>query len=183
MTTIQTTHPSIPANDLHTLLPNDCCLIDVRAPIEHAEEHIQGSKLIPLAELGERSSEIGSDQPIVVMCRSGKRGTDALDKLKAMGFTNVQNLEGGIIAWKSAGLPTNRSEKKVFPLMQQVQIAIGIGVLTGAILAKTLDVNWIFLSAFFGAGLVFAGTTGWCGLAMLMSKMPWNRVTNSSCSS
>ena len=59
--------------------------------------------------------------------------------------------------------------------MQQVQITIGLGVLTGVILSRTVHPDWVFLSAFFGAGLVFAGSTGWCGLAILMSKMPWNR--------
>ena len=53
--------------------------------------------------------------------------------------------------------------------------------LTGAILALTVHPNWVFLCAFFGAGLTMAGSTGWCGLAILMSKMPWNRVAGQSC--
>jgi hypothetical protein len=65
--------------------------------------------------------------------------------------------------------------------MQQVQLTIGLGVLTGAILALTVNPNWVFLCAFFGAGLTFAGSTGWCGLAILLSKMPWNRVAGASC--
>lgn len=175
------TNQTIAASELHSLHPKTYCMIDVREPIEYAEEHIQGAKLIPLSELEKRSSELNSDDNIVVMCRSGKRGNDALHKLKGLGFTTVQNLEGGILAWKSAGLPINRSEKKVFPLMQQVQITIGMGVLIGAVLSKTVDSNWIFLSGFFGAGLLFAGITGWCGLALLMSKMPWNHVTITTC--
>ena len=167
--------------DLKTLLSTGCCLIDVREPVEHAEEHIVGSQLIPLGQIERRASEIGSGKPLVITCRSGKRGADALKKLHAMGFTDARNLEGGILAWKAAGLPVSKSEKKVFPLMQQVQIIIGLGVLTGVILSRTVDPNWVFLSAFFGAGLVFAGSTGWCGLAILMSKMPWNRVNCQSC--
>ena len=66
--------------------------------------------------------------------------------------------------------------------MQQVQLTIGLGVLTGAILALTVNPNWVFLCAFFGAGLTMAGSTGWCGLAILMSKMPWNRVAGQTCS-
>jgi hypothetical protein len=65
--------------------------------------------------------------------------------------------------------------------MQQVQLTIGLGELTGAILALTVHPNWVFLCAFFGAGLTMAGSTGWCGLAILMSKMPWNRVAGQSC--
>jgi rhodanese-related sulfurtransferase len=178
---MQTTPSSIHPAELKSLLAGDCCLVDVREPIEHAEENIAGAKLIPLGEIERRTAEIDRNCPVVVMCRSGKRGTDALRKLQENGFSNVRNLEGGILAWKAAGLPTAKSEKNVMPLMQQVQLTIGIGVLTGAILALTVNPYWVLLCAFFGAGLTFAGSTGWCGLALLMSKMPWNRVAGQSC--
>ena len=169
--------PSIQPAELKSLLAIGCCLVDVREPVEHAEEHISGATLIPLSKLGQRSHEIDSSKPLVLMCRGGKRGGEALNKLQALGISGGRNLEGGILAWKAAGLPVVTGEKRVFPLMQQVQLTIGIGVLTGVILSKTVNPNWVYLSAFFGAGLTFAGSTGWCGLAILMSKMPWNRVT------
>jgi rhodanese-related sulfurtransferase len=172
---------SINPVELKSLTSTGCCLVDVREPIEHAEEHIEGAKLIPLGELGSRTAEIDRSQPLVVTCRSGKRGAEALKKLHAMGFTEARNLEGGVLGWKAAGLPVIKSAKKVFPLMQQVQLTIGLGVLTGAILALTVHPNWVLLCAFFGAGLTFAGSTGWCGLAILMSKMPWNEVSCQSC--
>lgn len=178
---MQATSSTIIPNELKSLLSSDCCLVDVREPIEHAEEHISGAKLIPLDQLQNRSSEIDRNVPVVVMCRSGKRGNEALQKLQALGFTGVRNLEGGILAWTAAGLPVVTGPSKVFPLMQQVQLTIGLGVLTGAILALTVNPAWVFLCAFFGAGLTFAGSTGWCGLAILMSKMPWNRVAGPSC--
>ena len=122
----------------------------------------------------------------VVHCRSGKRGEQALATLQSLGFTQLQNLEGGILAWKAAGLPVQNARRRGLPLMQQVQLTIGLGVLTGVVLSRVLHPDWIYLSAFFGAGLVFAGSTGWCGLAILMSKMPWNRVAhgcaNGTCS-
>ena len=74
------------------------------------------------------------------------------------------------------------SGRKTLPLMQQVQLTIGLGVLTGAILALTVNPHWVFLCAFFGAGLTMAGSTGWCGLAILMSQLPWNRVAGQTCS-
>jgi rhodanese-related sulfurtransferase len=178
---MKTMTQSISPAELESLISRGCCLVDVREPVEHAEEHISHARLIPLGELERRTGEISGDQPVVVMCRSGKRGAQALAKLEARGFTDVRNLEGGILAWKAAGKPTGKAAKTVFPLMQQVQIIIGLGVLAGVILALTVHPNWIFLSAFFGAGLVFAGTTGWCGLAMLMSKMPWNRAGGTIC--
>jgi len=53
---------------------------------------------------------------------------------------------------------------------------IGFGVLAGVVLSKAVHPQFIYLSAFFGAGLLFAGLSGWCGLAILMSKMPWNKA-------
>ncbi len=178
---MQTTSQSILPTDLKSLLSTGCCLVDVREPVEYAEEHITGAKLIPLGQLEKRVAEIDRNSPLVLMCRSGKRGGEALKKLQALGFTSGRNLEGGILAWKAAGLPVGTSGKKVLPLMQQVQLTIGLGVLTGAILSLTVNPNWVFLCAFFGAGLTMAGSTGWCGLAILMSKMPWNRVAGQSC--
>ncbi|MDA7865235.1 rhodanese-like domain-containing protein [Akkermansiaceae bacterium] len=175
---------SILPADLRSLFPTGCSLVDVREPVEHAEDHIDGAKLIPLSQLEKRIGEIDRNAPVVVMCRSGKRGMEALKKLESLGVEEVLNLKGGILAWKAAGLPVGKGENKVFPLMQQVQIAIGIGVLVGVALSKTVDSKFIYLSAFFGAGLLFAGTTGWCGMAILMSKMPWNRIDDcSSCTS
>ena len=76
----------------------------------------------------------------------------------------------------AAGLPLERSERRGLPLMRQVQLIIGLCVLTGSILALAVHPNFALIPAFFGAGLTMAGSTGWCGLAILLSKMPWNRV-------
>lgn len=174
--------PSILPDELRAQLATGCCLVDVREPVEHAAEHIDGAKLIPLGQIERRMAEIPPDHPVVVMCHSGKRGSEALRKLQALGFSDARNLDGGIVAWKAANFPTTRSAKKIFPLMQQVQLTIGIGVLTGVILSQTVDPRWAYMSGFFGAGLIFAGSTGWCGLAIVMSKMPWNRTPgNTSC--
>ncbi|MFM2171319.1 MAG: hypothetical protein RI957_1548 [Verrucomicrobiota bacterium] len=174
---------TIGARELQQLMHQGCCLVDVREPVEHAEEHVAGAKLIPLGQLKQRMGEIDTTGPVVVMCRSGKRGGDALRQLKTMGISDVRNLEGGILAWKEAGLAIEKQRKSALPLMQQVQLTIGLGVLTGAILSLTIDPRWVYLCAFFGAGLTMAGSTGWCGLAILMAKMPWNRVNGQSCSS
>jgi hypothetical protein len=89
----------------------------------------------------------------------------------------VRSLEGGIVAWKSAGLRVERSNRGGLPLMRQVQLVIGLGTLTGALFALLANPLFAIIPAFFGAGLTMAGLTGWCGLAILLSKMPWNRVT------
>ncbi len=159
-----------------------CQLIDVREPIEFAESHVTGAKLIPLGQIESRSSELDQSKPLFVMCQAGKRGAAAADKLIALGFSDVRNLEGGILAWKSAGLPCSIGAKVVMPLMRQVQITIGFFVLLGSLLALYVDPRWIYLCLFFGAGLIFAGLSGFCGLALVLAKMPWNRVDGSACS-
>jgi rhodanese-related sulfurtransferase len=171
--------------ELHNLLTaGECCLVDVREPVEHYEEHLPQATLIPIGELERRCCEINTSKPIVVMCRGGMRGAKAQAALLAKGFTSVSNLEGGLEAWKSAGQPVSRPERKVFPLMRQVQIAVGGCVLLGSVLAMTVDPRWVWLCAFFGAGFLFAGITGFCGLALILAKAPWNNAachTGGSC--
>lgn len=153
-------------------------LIDVRTPVEHDEMHIAGSHLMPLDRLDPAAvkSAAGHSESCVLICRSGKRAEQAFEKLSAAGCENLVILEGGVTEWESAGLPLERSASKRLPLMRQVQLIIGVLALTGSVLALTVDKNFAFLPAFLGAGLTFAGSTGWCGLAILLSKMPWNKV-------
>ena len=159
-----------------------CQLIDVREPVEHAESHVRGAELIPLGQIEARCGELDKSKPVVVMCQAGKRGAAAADKLRALGYSDVRNLEGGILAWKAAGLPCASGAKTVMPLMRQVQITVGFFVFLGSLLAVYADPRWVWLCAFFGAGLLFAGLSGFCGLAMVLAKMPWNRVGGAACS-
>ena len=153
-------------------------LIDVRTPVEHDEMHIAGSHLMPLDRLDPAAvkSAAGHAESCVLICRSGKRAEQAFEKLSAAGCGNLAILDGGVTGWESAGLPLERSTSKRLPLMRQVQLIIGVLALTGSILALTVDKNFALLPAFLGAGLTLAGSTGWCGLAILLSKMPWNKV-------
>jgi rhodanese-related sulfurtransferase len=166
-----------PAELQAVLSCGQCQLIDVREAVEHAEERVLGAKLIPLGELERRVAEIDKSQPIYVMCRGGVRGAQAAEKLAALGCPQVKNLEGGILAWKASGLSVERSARRGLPLMQQVQLTIGLCVATGSVLALTQDKRFAFIPLFFGSGLILAGSTGWCGLALLMAKMPWNKVS------
>lgn len=151
-----------------------CQVVDVREPVEHAEERLDGALCIPLGDIEKRCGELDRSRPIIIHCRGGVRGGKALEKLSRLGFTGVRNLEGGLEAWKQAGYPVVTTRRKVLPLMRQVQVTIGVCVLAGSILAWTVDPRFVAIPAFFGAGLTFAGLSGWCGLAILLSKMPWN---------
>ena len=158
-------------------------LIDVRTPIEHEEMHIERSHLMPLDQLDPAAvkSASSSAEQCVLICRGGKRAEQAYQKLQAAGCSNLAILDGGVLAWEAKGLPLQRTERKVLPLMRQVQLTIGLLALTGSILAMTVHKNFALLPAFLGCGLTLAGSTGWCGLAILLSKMPWNKI-NGCCS-
>jgi rhodanese-related sulfurtransferase len=170
------------ANQLHQALENGkrVTLIDVRTPVEHDEMHIPGSKLMPLDRLDPAAvkSASGNAEQCVLICRSGKRAEQAFQKLQAAGCDKLAILDGGILAWEASGFALNRSSGNRLPLMRQVQLIIGVLVLTGSILALTVDKNFAVIPAFLGAGLTLAGSTGWCGLAILLSKMPWNRTSD-----
>lgn len=157
-------------------------LIDVRTPVEYREIHAANARNVPLDRLN--PSEIAaerSDQsaPLYVICKSGSRGSQACEKLSASGYINVVNVEGGTQAWDQAGLPVVRGQKAM-SLERQVRIAAGLLVLTGVALSF-VNPYFIGLSAFVGAGLVFAGVTDTCGMGMMLAKMPWNQVRDSSC--
>ena len=84
-------------------------VIDVREPYEYAQGHIQGSKLIPLRNLGARLNELGpKEQEIILVCRSGSRSGMAARQLSASGYKKVFNLSGGIVGWLRAGLAIHR---------------------------------------------------------------------------
>ncbi len=163
-------------------------LIDVRTPVEHEEMHIAGSVLMPLDRLDPAAVKAASagTENCVLICQGGKRAEQAFHKLQAAGCENLSVLEGGVAAWESAGLPLEHASRNHLPLMRQVQLVVGVLALAGSILALTVNKNFAIIPALLGAGLTMAGSTGWCGLAILLSKMPWNRMecgrTVNSCS-
>lgn len=160
----------------------DVELIDVRTPVEFREVHVAFARNVPLERLDPApltAGRAGAAQPLYVICRSGARGRQACDKLRAAGLTNVVNVEGGTQAWDQAGLPVVRGKKAV-SLERQVRIAAGALVLVGSALGYFVSPYWIGLAAFIGAGLVFAGVTDTCGMAMLLARMPWNQAPQAS---
>jgi rhodanese-related sulfurtransferase len=154
-------------------------LIDVRTPVEFREVHVEFARNVPLERLDSAAllaSRNGSkDEPLYLICRSGSRGRQACEKFLAAGFTNVVNVEGGTLACVDSGLPVVRG-KKAISLERQVRMAAGLLVLLGALLGWLVHPAFIGLSAFIGAGLVFAGVTDTCGMGMLLARMPWNQV-------
>jgi rhodanese-related sulfurtransferase len=155
-------------------------LIDVRTPVEYCEIHLDIAQNVPLHQLDPQAvmqARSGTkDDPLYVVCHTGKRGEKACEKFRQAGYTNVVNVEGGTLACGYAGLPLVRGEKTV-SLERQVRIAAGTLVLLGAVLGLLVHPAFIGLSAFIGAGLIFAGITNTCGMGMLLASMPWNRCS------
>ena len=150
-------------------------VIDVRTPVEFAEVHVPQARSVPLDELKPGLLQLQKDQPVYLLCRSGQRATKAAEKLAKEGFAQPVVVEGGTLAWIEANLPVTRSAVKVISLERQVRIAAGAIVFTGVILARLVNFNFIWLSGFVGAGLVFAGITDFCGMGLLLARMPWNK--------
>jgi rhodanese-related sulfurtransferase len=152
-------------------------LIDVREPSEFAGERIPGAKLMPLSKFDPSSlPKVRDGCKIVLHCRTGSRSAKAAQRLLEAGHEAAYQLQGGIDAWKQAGLPTERDAKAPISILRQVQITAGSLVLIGLILGFAVSPWFFLLSGFVGAGLVFAGVTDTCGMAMLLANMPWNRV-------
>lgn len=150
-------------------------LLDVRTPAEFEEAHIRESVLHPLTALDPAlvAGWAESKTACVVVCRSGNRAKQAAAKLQAAGIKNVQVLEGGVLAWEAANLPLERGRKTI-SLERQVRIVAGALVATGAALGYFVHPAWIALPAFVGCGLVFAGITDFCGMGLVLARMPWN---------
>ncbi len=152
-------------------------LIDVREDFEHAAERIGGALHCPLSrlEIDDLRRKSG-DKRIVFHCRTGKRSSDAARRFQSDGEPAF-HLAGGIEAWKSAGLRTERpSAGPRIDVMRQTQMLIGLFVLSGVLLGSFVSPWFLLLSGFMGAGLIFAGLSGTCGMAFMLAKLPWNRV-------
>jgi rhodanese-related sulfurtransferase len=151
-------------------------LLDVRTPGEFASLHVRGSYNVPLDTLGEHGREIGENvtDPVVLVCQSGRRARQAEEALKSTGLRSVHVLDGGLAAWLAAGLPVVRGRGRI-SLERQVRIVAGAIAATGGLLAIFVNPMLGVVSVVVGGGLVFAGLTDTCAMAMLLAKLPYNR--------
>lgn len=176
MTTPQTITPQ----QAHEWLSSgEAILIDVREPEEFKAEHIACAASLPLARVCDlwEHMHIPAGRKLIFQCLRGKRGEQACAIVpKVSSAYAVYNLEGGIDGWKKAGLPVVVSSGTKLSLFRQVQIIVGLLVLISVLLGFSGHIWGFAVAGFFGAALAFAGITGWCGLAMILSRMPWNKA-------
>ena len=171
---------TIPPSELSELIEVQpgLTLLDVRTSAEFAEVHLPQARNVPLDVLAPkalvRSGIVPANEPVYLICGTGARAVKAATKFAQSGLENTVVLEGGTLAWEQAGFPVERGPARTMSLERQVRIGAGVLVLTGIMLARLVHPWLIGLSAFIGAGLVFAGITDFCGMGLLLAKLPWN---------
>ena len=152
-------------------------LVDIREPDEFARSHVKGAQSQPLSTWEKAHLTIDPDADVIFTCRSGMRTAGACDRLAARVNGDAFVLDGGLDAWAKAGLPVETNADAPLEIMRQVQIVAGSLVLMGVLLGFLVAPAWFALAAFVGAGLIFAGVSGFCGMARLLMLAPWNRAT------
>ncbi|WP_030543362.1 rhodanese-like domain-containing protein [Streptomyces albus] len=153
-------------------------VIDVRSPGEYAGGHIPGALNIPLDQLQRALPDLRAAAErgeLAVVCASGARSQQACEQLTAAGVP-AATLVGGTNAWAEHGHPLNQPEggRPTWAMDRQVRLVAGSLVLTGLILGLFFPMA-LWLSAFVAGGLVFSALTNTCGMAVMLSKLPYNR--------
>ncbi|HVL73413.1 MAG TPA: rhodanese family protein [Beijerinckiaceae bacterium] len=168
--------PAIGPEHAGRLVEEGAILIDVREADEHARERIPGARLMPLSRLD--AADLGpAGAPVVFHCRSGARTHTHGPRLAAKaGPCAAYVLEGGLEAWKKAGLPVVVDRKQPLEIQRQVQLGAGALAFFGTLLGLLVSPWFLAVPLFVGAGLITAGATGFCGLARILVRMPWNRT-------
>jgi rhodanese-related sulfurtransferase len=169
---------NLEARTAHDLLARNpaCRLIDVREYPEWQAERLARATLMSLSTLNPAQLEADHNTPVLVLCRTGNRARQAAERLRASGFREVSVIEGGLEAWKKAGLPFERGASRVWSLERQVRFTAGALVLTGVLGWLLVSPWFLLLSAGIGSGLMFSAATDTCAMGMLLARMPWNRA-------
>lgn len=149
-------------------------IIDVREPAEFASAHIPGARSLPLGQLRSVALAPQPGRKLLMVCASGRRSSMACEHVAQAGH-EVFSLAGGLSAWEQAGGAVERGARKVIPLERQVMAIAGSLVLAGVLLSLFVHPWFLGLAAFVGAGLTVAGLTGFCGMALLLARAPWNQ--------
>ncbi|MBR0943585.1 MULTISPECIES: rhodanese family protein [Bradyrhizobium] len=169
--------PAIKPAEARRLLDSGALLIDIREVDEHAREKIPGARHLPLSKLDEIDLAVHQGKPVIFHCKSGARTqTNAPRLARKLGDAcEAFIVEGGLDAWRKAGLPVVTDRRQPLELQRQVQIGAGSLAVTGTLLGLFVSPWFFAVPAFVGAGLIIAGVTGFCGMARILMRAPWNR--------
>ena len=169
--------PTIKPAEARRLVDSGALLIDIREADEHAREKIPGARHLPLSKLDEAELAVHQGNPVIFHCKSGARTTANAPRLagKLGGTCGAFIVEGGLDAWRKAGLPVVTDRHQPIELQRQVQIGAGSLAIVGTLLGLFVSPWFFAVPAFVGAGLITAGLTGFCGMARILMRAPWNR--------
>jgi rhodanese-related sulfurtransferase len=170
-----TLHKLTPTQVRDRLDAGTLVLVDIREADEFARMRIPGALSQPLSAWEQAHLTIDPAADVVFTCRTGMRTGAACDRLAARVNGDAYVLDGGLDAWRKAGLPVAEDRKGPIELNRQVQITAGLLILAGVLLGTFVAAPWYGLAAFVGAGLTFAGISGTCAMARLLMLAPWNR--------
>ncbi|MDD5656257.1 MAG: rhodanese-like domain-containing protein [Elusimicrobia bacterium] len=157
-------------------------ILDVREEDEFMAQHAPGSVWVPLSRFGRLAPGVLQTlvgRRVLLMCRGGNRARLALAQIEQLGFggqLSARVYEGGILEWARSGKPVTENRGCRLPILRQVQLIVGLGVLAAVLLSFGVDRRLAWVAAFFGLGLTLAGLTGFCPLAELVGRLPWNRA-------
>lgn len=168
------------AKELHEVMKDgqSIQIVDVREMPEYAADRISASANVPLSQLKSHADRVSRERPIFLVCESDSRANQAGRKFEAMGFNDLTVLKGGLNSWRKESYPLETGQAAVWAMDRQVRFTAGLVILWGIIFSYLIHPLFVLISIFIGAGLVFSAVTDWCGMAILLGKMPWNRVQN-----
>jgi rhodanese-related sulfurtransferase len=170
--------PTIAPVAARRLLDEGATLVDIREADEHVREKIPGAHFLPLSKFDSAEVAVHEGRPVIFHCKSGARTRAEVARLAAKAGKDCDAfiLEGGLDAWKRAGLPVATDRRRPLELQRQVQIGAGGLTLVGVLLGFLMSPWFFVIPGLVGAGLVTAGVTGFCGMARLLMRAPWNKV-------
>jgi rhodanese-related sulfurtransferase len=174
--------PTLDPPNAKYLVEQGALLVDIREADEHAREQIPGARHLPLSKFDVMDLGVAEGKPVIFHCRSGARTAANARRLAAKAGNALQAfiIEGGLDAWKKAGLPGLINRRQPLELQRQMQIGAGFLALIGSLLALFVS-SWFFvIPAFVGTGLITAGVAGFCGMTRILMRLPWNRAVYSS---
>jgi rhodanese-related sulfurtransferase len=173
MTTVLT--PLAPAEVASRLKTRAAVLVDIREPDEFARSHVPGALSRPLSSFESAHLRIEPGADVIFTCRTGMRTGANCDRLAAAVDGDAFVLEGGLDNWGKMGLPVETNRSAPLEMTRQVHIVAGMLIMSGVLFGFVAHPAFFVLSGFVGAGLTFAGATGFCGMARLLALAPWNR--------
>jgi rhodanese-related sulfurtransferase len=172
------TLPTVTPARAKRLIEEGAILVDIREADEHARERVPGARHLPLSRLDEADIAVHQGRPVIFHCRSGARTLSNAGRLadRFGGDCEAYAVEGGLDAWRKAGLPVVTDRRAPLELQRQVQIGAGSLAFLGTLLGLTVSPWFFAVPLFVGGGLMVAGVTGFCGMAVLLTRAPWNRA-------